>query len=56
MILAGLQSVSYLTANIYYKSRNLPNTDVRNYSIILIIIIMMPNTVRGHVAQRGSVI
>ena len=30
-----LQSVPYITANIYCKSRNLPNTDTRNYSIDL---------------------
>ena len=24
--------VPYITANIYYKSRNLPNTDIHNYS------------------------
>ena len=29
-----LLSVSYITANIYCKSRNLPSTDVRNYSIV----------------------
>ena len=27
--------VSNITANLYHKSRNLPNTDVRNYSIDL---------------------
>ena len=27
--------VSYITANIYCKLHNLPNTDVRNYSIDL---------------------
>ena len=31
----NLLRVSYTTANIYGKSRNLPNTDVRNYSIDL---------------------
>ena len=31
----SLQSVSYVTTNLYCKSRNLPNTDVRNYSIDL---------------------
>ena len=30
-----IQRVSYITANIYCKSRNLPNTDVRSYSIDL---------------------
>ena len=30
-----LQSVSYITANIYCKSRNLANTDKRNYSLDL---------------------
>ena len=30
-----LQSVSCVTENICCKSRNLPNTDVRNYSIDL---------------------
>ena len=28
-------SVPYITANMYCKSRNLPNTDKRNYSIDL---------------------
>ena len=27
--------VSYITANLSFKSRNFPNTDVRNYSIDL---------------------
>ena len=27
-----IQNVAFLTANIYYKSRNLPNTDIHNYS------------------------
>ena len=27
-----VQSVPYITANIYCKSRNLPNTDIHNYS------------------------
>ena len=30
-----LQSVSFITSNIYCISRNLSNTDVRNYSINL---------------------
>ena len=30
-----VRSVSYITAIIYCKSRNLPNTNVRNYSIYL---------------------
>ena len=30
-----IQIGSYITANIYCKSRNLPKTDVRNYSIDL---------------------
>ena len=28
-----IQSVSYITINLYCKSHNLSNTDVRNYSI-----------------------
>ena len=30
-----VRGVSYITANIYCKSRNLPNTDIQNYSIDL---------------------
>ena len=30
-----LQSVPYITVNIYRVSRNLPNTDIRNYIIDL---------------------
>ena len=37
-------SVSYITANIYFKSRNLPNTDVRNYSIDLQYFLRHPET------------
>ena len=29
----NVQSVLYITVNMYCKSGNLPNTDVRNYSI-----------------------
>ena len=32
-LIPKVRSVSHITANIYGKSRNLPNTDVRNYSI-----------------------
>ena len=32
---AEILRVSLVTANIYCKLRNLPNTDVRNYSIDL---------------------
>ena len=30
-----VQSVLYISANIYCRTRNLPNTDVSNYSIFL---------------------
>ena len=31
----NILGVSYISANIYCKSRNLPNTDAHNYSIDL---------------------
>ena len=35
MVSWDAQNVSDITENIYWKSRNLPDTDVRNYSIDL---------------------
>ena len=42
-VTTDLRSVSYITANICCKSRNLPDVDVRNYSIVAAVISEAPS-------------
>jgi len=49
---SNIRSVSYITANIYWKSRNLPNTDVRNYMYRFAVISESPSQYHRNTGSR----